>query len=73
LRDLRDRAGTADPAAELTRVVERVERIGKQAPRGIVTDVAVYQEWVATTARFSFHTRDLIDEVHASDESDRRK
>jgi hypothetical protein len=73
LRDLRDRAGTADPTAELTRLAERVERIDKQAPGGILSDVAVYQEWVATTARFSFHTRDLIDEVHAFDEFDRRK
>lgn len=43
--------------------MECVERLANQTPGGTLTDVSVYRRWIATTARFSFHTRDLIEEA----------
>lgn len=62
LRDLLDDPDHADRVGELRDLVERLGQIAERVPGGLAADVAVYQAWVATTARFSFHTRDLIEE-----------
>jgi len=63
LRELRDEAETTESPGDWSRLVECVERLANQTPGGTLTDVSVYRRWIATTARFSFHTRDLIEEA----------